>query len=157
VLVALLLAHGADVNIRARQDNKEGVVGVERGGSTALHCADTTTIPLFFEPPRNEVTTYAEFVKEGVEPIDTENSEAIVARVKGCIAVLLYFGADVNVVDAEGETPLLRRIREEDFDVASFLLQKGANLGGDFEGDNDILLSDKALAWCKEQGLCLEK
>ncbi|KAF2201712.1 ankyrin [Delitschia confertaspora ATCC 74209] len=148
VLAALLLAYGADVNIRSRE-----IVGGEKEGNTALHLADTTSITALFDPPRNEVTSYSEVVAEGVEPVDIDTEDAAIARVKGCIVVLLQFGADVNAQNQVGETPLFQRVREGDFEIAKFLRDKGGNLGSALGGNMDTVMSETALDWCKHQGL----
>ncbi|KAH8694340.1 hypothetical protein GQ44DRAFT_634909 [Phaeosphaeriaceae sp. PMI808] len=146
ILTSLLLAYGADPNLRA---------GVAYDRCTALHHADTTSLTAFYEPPRNEVTSYEAYLAEGVEAVDTDNEDAVAARVRACIAVLLHFGADIHARDSKGETPLMRRVQEGDFETAEYLLQRGANL---YAKDNQGLgivekvTSEDALRWCHEHG-----
>lgn len=118
-LVALLLVHGADPNLRT---SKYGCQ------DTALHQADTTSETLLNDPPRNEITTYEEIMAEGVTAVDTENESAINSRTRACIDVLLFFGADIEARDEDGNTPLMRRMLEGDLEIADYLLSKGANM-----------------------------
>lgn len=117
ILTCYLLSYGADPNLRSRE---------EQGGSTALHEADTKSLTAFFDPPRNQVTSYTEHLAEGVEAVDTDSEEAVLEREKACIAVLLHFGADIDARDYKGETAYMQRIREGDVETAEFLLEMGA-------------------------------
>jgi hypothetical protein len=78
VLTCLLLSYGADPDLRARED-----------GATALHHADTKSIPGFHDSPRSDVTSYVHYLPDNFEPVDTEDTTAVVARVKSCVIVLI--------------------------------------------------------------------
>jgi ankyrin repeat protein len=126
VLTALLLSYGADANLKS---------GPEQGFCMALHEADTTSFAAFIYPPRTEITSYVDFFEDDVKKVDTDSESAISARVKACIAILLHFGADIEAQDSNGDTPLVRRVLEGDFDIAEYLLSRGANLHAkDFAG-----------------------
>ena len=136
MLTALLLSYGADPNLTARDDNNH----------TPLHQADTTSLTTFYEPPRNRVTSYLEYLDD-----ETDGKSAIAVRTKACIAVLLSFGADIEAQDCNGDTALMRRIIEDDFDIAEYLLSQGANLHAkDFAGYGifEKAKSSEAIFWC---------
>jgi ankyrin repeat protein len=118
-LVALLLAHGANPNLKAASNANE---------ESALHQADTNSVALYYSPPRNEVISYTKHLSEDVAPIDTDSELAIAERTKACIDILLFNGADIEARDGNGDSPLMSRILENDLDIAEYLLNKGADL-----------------------------
>ncbi|EON69346.1 serine/threonine protein kinase [Coniosporium apollinis CBS 100218] len=150
VLAALLLTHGADPNLKAGQNGDQ---------DTALHLADTTSLTISYDPPRNKIIGYEVYLPDDVAAVDTENESAIAARTKACIDVLLFFGADSEAQDLNGNTPLMRRILENDWGIAEYLLSKGASLHAkDFAGVEVIgkVESPEAVEWCAGHGAILE-
>lgn len=117
ILTALLLAYGADPNLKANRDYDEG---------TALHLTDTTSLTAFYESPRSVPINYESALPEGVDPIDTNSLQAIEMRVKACISVLLHFGADIEARNCNDETALMLRIKDGDSEIAKFLQACGA-------------------------------
>jgi len=81
-LVALLLSYGANPNLRANKNDEQ---------DTALHQVDTHSVTAFFDPPRNEIFNYEQFIAEGVTAVDTVNISAVKDRTRACIDVLLFF------------------------------------------------------------------
>lgn len=145
ILTCLLLSYGADPELRYGELQR-----------TALHFADTTSIAAFSDPPRNELTSYADYLPEDVEPVDTEDEASVTSRVKACIAVLLHFGSDVNACDDQGLTTLLLRVTDGDLEVAEYLFQNGGKLYGKPNGDGkdiEAVVSEDALRWCQQRGL----
>jgi ankyrin repeat protein len=146
VLTALLLAYGADPNLRARGDYNQ---------DTPLHQADAISLTAFYDPPRNQVTTYTEYLGDGIEAVDTGGDAAIAARIEACIAVLLFGGADIEARDAKGNTPLVRRVIEGDFDTAEYLISRGADLHAIYCGGREVgeKIGERGVRWCAEHGV----
>jgi ankyrin repeat protein len=117
ILALLLLTYGALPNLPNRTD-----------GATPLHCADEVSMTAFTEAPRNDIIPWQHLVKTEVEAIDVDSDEAVRARVRACIAVLLHFGADLEARNSEGETAFEQAVRMGDNGTAEFLSTMGANI-----------------------------
>ena len=72
---------------------------------------------------QDEVDFAPEMAEQGIEPDE------------GFIALLIAAGADVNVADAEGYTPLMR-VRGENAELIRFLLAAGADVNARNDGGN---------------------
>lgn len=115
--------------------------------------SDTISLTAYYEPPRNHVTSYLEYLDENDELVDTESDSAIAARAQACIAALLFFGADIEAQDDYGDTPLMRRILEGDFGTAEYLLSRGANLHAKDHAGLKVcekIESPEAVHWCAQ-------
>ncbi|KAF6519766.1 hypothetical protein HZS61_016183 [Fusarium oxysporum f. sp. conglutinans] len=148
LLALLLLTHGALPNTVSRTD-----------GDTALHCANEVNGTEFAEAPRNEIIPWQQFVKEEVEAIDVDSDESLTARVKACITILLYFGADLEARNSEGETALVLAVRMGDYSTAKYLLQMGADIESRDDEGNIALLgieSEQVQQWCRDKELGIE-
>jgi ankyrin repeat protein len=119
VLVALLLAYGANSNLKG---------GVHVDEQTALHQVNVKSETMVQNPHRNAVTSYTEYLSEGVGPMETDSEAGILARTKACIDILLSSGADIEAQDRNGDTPLMLSVLQGDLETAQYLLDKGANL-----------------------------
>lgn len=149
IMTALLMAYGADPNLRARNDYNL---------DTPLHQADTTSLTAFYDPPRNQVTTYADYVGDAIEIVDTDSDAAVALRVKACIAVLLFGGADIEARDGKGNTPLMRRVMEGDLATAEYLLSRGADLSAMHWCGIEVAeqMEERGVRWCAEHGVMIK-
>jgi len=96
-MVKLLVEHGADVNARSKMDTWQRQVTAE---PRAQHRPMGGLTPLLF---------------------------AARAGCLECVKILVEAGAEVDMADPEGISPLLMAITNFNFDIASYLLDKGAN------------------------------
>ena len=53
---------------------------------------------------------------------------AAIVGTRRVIEVLLYFGAEINIQNSDGDYPLDLAVREGNYDIAQFLIEKGACL-----------------------------
>lgn len=147
-LVELLLAHGADVNVRC--DANAGTplqIAVEQGWKSIikllvehgakLNCAD-----------KNGRTPALVAMKLGDKKIvqilaghEGGMTLSVAAYLGDTDATkrLLEGGAKVDAKDAEGQTPLRYAAREGHAEVVELLLAKGANADGKGSGDTPLL------------------
>ena len=97
-MVKELVAHGADVNARSQVNNWQIQVTAE---------------PRAIYRPAGGFTALLYAAREGCA---------------GCAKYLAEGGADLNLTDPEGATPLLSSLLNANFDVAAYLIRKGANV-----------------------------
>jgi len=97
-MVKELIAHGADVNARSHVNDWQIQVTAE---------------PRAVYRPAGGLTALLYATREGC---------------LGCVRSLAEGGADLNLTDPEGCTPLLMSLLNGNFDIAAYLIQKGANV-----------------------------
>lgn len=134
-IAKLLIEHGADVNAKDKQ------------GSTPLLTFALALHVKTSEPPS---------VKEGDEIIGNEHSISASSptrndsRIPAVLKVLLEHGADVNVRNKFGETPLLRSLQYGHEPLARLLIEHGADVNATTEeGETALMVAVKR----KNEGL----
>jgi ankyrin repeat protein len=142
--VKLLLAHGANVNARA-ESSPQPYVGVSRRRRGGGDLAGAT--PFLLAAETNDITLMRTLLIAGAEPKVMTNNNTTPLMVAAGIGytqgrnkttqttaleaakLLLELGADVNAVNANGETALHgAAYRERATDLVQFLVDKGAKL-----------------------------
>jgi len=97
-MVKELIAHGADVNVRSQVNDWQIQVTAE---------------PRAIYRPAGGLTALLYAARENC---------------LGCVKSLAEGGADLNLTDPEGCTPLLMALLNGNFDIGAYLIQKGANI-----------------------------
>jgi ankyrin repeat protein len=97
-MVQELVAHGADVNARSQVNDWKRQVTAE---------------PRAIYRPGGGFTALLYGAREGC---------------LGCVKSLVEGGADLNMTDRDGTTPLLMALLNSHFDVGAYLIEKGANV-----------------------------
>jgi ankyrin repeat protein len=167
-MVALLLAHGAEVNIYyAAQtgdlaklktlinDNPALVFNKDIFGATPLFLA----VQAGHKKAAELLLANKADVNAGDGNVDTPLDVAAARGYKDLVELLVASNADVNARDKEGRTPLFYAEKERHEDVAEFLRQHGGNefvhkvddaaRAGDLEKVKTLLKSDPGLVFSK--------
>ena len=97
-MVQELVAHGADVNAKSHVNDWERQVTAE---------------PRAIYRPGGGLTALIYAAREGC---------------LGCVKSLVEGGADLNMTDRDGGTPLLMSLLNGHFDIGAYLIEKGANV-----------------------------
>ncbi|SEH99775.1 ankyrin repeats (3 copies) [Akkermansia glycaniphila] len=125
-LCKLLLAHGADVNIK------------DEDGKTVLMSTVNT-----WDPNIDLVKLFLEY-KADVNITDNEGKTALMLAIEcrniDIIKSLLDRGVDVNIKDKAGYTALMFAVVKENIDLAKLLLEHGADVNSKYKDGNTALM-----------------
>src|SRR5215467_376021 len=128
----LLLNHGANVNAVEKWREQTPVMWAAAEGQAAMvkelvaHGADVNARSHVNDWER-QVTAEARAIARpagGLTPLLYAARQGCV----GCTKALVEGGADLNLADPDGVSPLLLSILNMNFDVAAYLIDKGANV-----------------------------
>jgi len=128
----LLLSHGANVNGVEKWREQTPVMWAAAEGQAAMvkelvdHGADVNARSHVNDWER-QVTAEAQAIARpsgGLTPLLYAARQGCV----GCTKALVEGGADLNLADPDGVSPLLLSVLNMNFDVAAYLIDKGANV-----------------------------
>lgn len=139
----VLLNHGANVNAVEKFHEQTPLMWAAAEGQSAMtseliaHGADVNARSHVNDWDR-QVTAEARAIARpagGLTPLLYAARQGCV----GCAKALVEGGADLNLADPESVSPLLLSILNMNFDVAAYLIQKGANVDKwDWWGQNPV-------------------
>lgn len=156
-VVEYMLQHGADPNLVRDHGGSPMLLAADRGHTEVIKhllkyegdpnlCCDHGTTPIILAAQDGHIDTVIAliegeaFINKQKNEIEGKISALLAASKRGhilCVKCLVENGADIDLCDTKGSTPLLVALQNNRYDLAKYLYEKGADINAtNIEGES---------------------